>query len=358
MVEAGRFAPLPYWFKAECRSFAASAQPQEESDDASELSIGSGGASGHTRPKPPPPTPFMDETADIKEGPIALYRKGRLESLYRPDPGQENTVAMLQDLYEDLRAAHPKKQRRPSGLTVVDSVGSPDTQAKDGSGSWWSSFMGSSGQSDSSSGGGGAGSAPRGLYMHGGVGVGKTMLMDLLASSAPSEFKLRRTHFHDFMLDVHSRLQKHRTASDALITVADELASELRVLCLDEFFVTDVADAVILNRLFGRLFDKVLLVTTSPHTSIFSVDSCYAMVSSGPQGLQGTSQGGGCCCLRAFITCKCAWKYSEPYRSYDHIPSRRLPRNSKSRHLFDQFCSVGNVCRSNIPCAPPLWHFP
>lgn len=57
---------------------------EEESDDASELSIGSGGASGHTRPKPPPPTPFMDETADIKEGPIALYRKGRLESLYRP----------------------------------------------------------------------------------------------------------------------------------------------------------------------------------------------------------------------------------------------------------------------------------
>lgn len=50
--------------------------------------------------------------------------------------------------------------------------------------------MGSSGQSDSSSGGGGAGSAPRGLYMHGGVGVGKTMLMDLLASSAPSEFKV------------------------------------------------------------------------------------------------------------------------------------------------------------------------
>ena len=52
------------------------------------------------------------------------------------DEGQERTVQMLQELYENLREAHPKKQRRPSGLTVVDSVDSPDTPAKDGSGSW------------------------------------------------------------------------------------------------------------------------------------------------------------------------------------------------------------------------------
>ena len=54
-----------------------------------------------------------------------------------------------------------------------------------------------------------------------------------------------------------SRLQRHRSAADTLMTVADEIGTETRVLCMDEFFVTDVADAVILNRLFGRLFDKV-----------------------------------------------------------------------------------------------------
>jgi predicted ATPase len=220
-----------------CRGFAALAQPSEleaDSDDADS---------------------FLEASADVAEGPVALYRKGREDGLYRKDPGQVRTVRKLQQLYDSLREVHPPKKRRPSGLTVVDNV---DAEAQGSSGGgWWSSFVGSSEPKAGQE-------VPRGLYMYGGVGVGKTMLMDLLVASAPPEFKLRRAHFHDFMLDVHARLQKHRTASDALHEVADELAGEMRVLALDEFFVTDVADAVILNRLFSRMWELgVVLVSTS-----------------------------------------------------------------------------------------------
>ncbi|EFJ47611.1 hypothetical protein VOLCADRAFT_61252, partial [Volvox carteri f. nagariensis] len=107
----------------------------------------------------------------------------------------------------------------------------------------------------------------RGLYMYGGVGCGKTMLMDLFVSSAPSHFKVLRTHFHDFMLEVHAALRRHSREADPLLTVADGIATRTRVLALDELFVTDVADAMILNRhvtLFGRLWDRgLVLVATS-----------------------------------------------------------------------------------------------
>ncbi|XP_010904606.1 uncharacterized protein [Elaeis guineensis] len=104
----------------------------------------------------------------------------------------------------------------------------------------------------------------KGLYLYGGVGTGKTMLMDLFYDQLPCNWRKKRIHFHDFMLDVHSRLQMHKGVADPLEVVAGEISDESILLCLDEFMVTDVADALILNRLFRHLFSKgVVLVSTS-----------------------------------------------------------------------------------------------
>ncbi|KAG8367646.1 hypothetical protein BUALT_Bualt16G0094600 [Buddleja alternifolia] len=104
----------------------------------------------------------------------------------------------------------------------------------------------------------------KGLYLYGGVGTGKTMLMDLFFDQLPYNWRKKRIHFHDFMLNVHSRLQKHKGVADPLEVVAGELSDEAILLCLDEFMVTDVADALILNRLFGHLFSNgAILVSTS-----------------------------------------------------------------------------------------------
>jgi len=111
----------------------------------------------------------------------------------------------------------------------------------------------------------------KGLYVHGEVGRGKTMLMDLFFATSPVRRK-RRAHFHEFMADVHERVRilRHRIKrgeigdSDPIRLAAEQIAEETWLLCFDEFHVTDIADAMILGRLFARLFELgVVLVATS-----------------------------------------------------------------------------------------------
>jgi cell division protein ZapE len=111
----------------------------------------------------------------------------------------------------------------------------------------------------------------KGLYIYGDVGRGKTMLMDLFFEAIPVVRK-RRAHFHEFMLDVHERIFALRQQmkvgeqqdEDPIRLTAAQLAQEAWLLCFDEFHVTDIADAMILGRLFGQLFERgVVVVATS-----------------------------------------------------------------------------------------------
>lgn len=102
-----------------------------------------------------------------------------------------------------------------------------------------------------------------GLYFWGGVGRGKTYLMDVFFECLPFEQKIR-THFHRFMRHVHQELNELRGQKDPLVQVAERLAGEARILCFDEFFVTDITDAMILGGLLEQLFQRgVTLVATS-----------------------------------------------------------------------------------------------
>jgi cell division protein ZapE len=111
----------------------------------------------------------------------------------------------------------------------------------------------------------------KGLYLYGDVGRGKTMLMDFFFENSPVARK-RRAHFHEFMLDVHERIYAVRQGmklgenadADPIKLVAEQLAAEAWLLCFDEFHVTDIADAMILGRLFAQLFERgIVMVATS-----------------------------------------------------------------------------------------------
>src|SRR5690349_1120820 len=96
---------------------------------------------------------------------------------------------------------------------------------------------------------------PRGVYLWGGVGRGKTLLMDSFFATVPIRRKTR-VHFHAFMRDVHESLAALKEESDPLLQVAAQIARRHRLVCFDEFHVSDIADAMILGRLLGGLFEN------------------------------------------------------------------------------------------------------
>jgi cell division protein ZapE len=111
----------------------------------------------------------------------------------------------------------------------------------------------------------------KGLYLWGSVGIGKTWLMDLFFESLTSRKKWR-VHFHDFMREVHEQLQQHQGKQDPLEKIAKAYARKTSILCFDEFFVSDIADAMILSKLFETLFKEHIVIIA---TSNVSPDDLY-----------------------------------------------------------------------------------
>ncbi|KAI1756635.1 AFG1-like ATPase [Xylaria castorea] len=187
-------------------------------------------------------------------GPIQEYDKRVAAGRLREDEHQRGIIQSLQHMHDEL--VHYRS--RPVVHPTLESL--KPTRSLFG---WLGSKNKTSAIQDIPD------DLPRGLYLYGDVGSGKTMLMDLFYDTLPSAVKSKtRIHFHNFMQDVHKRLHRmkmeHGNDIDAVPFVAADIAEQANVLCFDEFQCTDVADAMILRRLLESLMSHgVVLVTTS-----------------------------------------------------------------------------------------------
>ena len=164
--------------------------------------------------------------------PLERYRKDLERDDFSYDPTQEMAVGHLQRLYDDLVAA----ERAPKPGLMQRLSGKLKRQKEE---------------------------PIKGLYFWGGVGRGKTYLMDTFYDSLPFERKMR-THFHRFMQRVHAELKALDGTKNPLVEIGRKYADEARIICFDEFFVSDITDAMILGGLMQELFNNgVSLVATS-----------------------------------------------------------------------------------------------
>ncbi len=183
-------------------------------------------------------------------GPEAAYQALIKEGELKPDSDQEHVVSLLEQLHDAL-INYPK-------INVKHAENSITNWLKDKLSHIFKRYQ----------------NIPKGLYLFGGIGRGKSMLMDLFYSVAPIQSK-RRIHFHEFMLDIHARLntwhaheakEKNQNIKnhDPIPSIARQIANEATLLCFDELQITDIADAMVLARLFEELFAHgVIVVATS-----------------------------------------------------------------------------------------------
>ncbi len=170
--------------------------------------------------------------------PLARYEQALSQGDFKPDDVQRDAITRLDAVQRALIARQPEPSANGKGLfgRLSRLMGKEKSEAQ---------------------------TPVRGLYMWGGVGRGKTWVMDLFFQSIPGNRKLR-LHFHRFMLRVHEELTQLQGQSDPLLTIADRFKAETDILCFDEFFVSDITDAMLLGTLMEALFARgITLVATS-----------------------------------------------------------------------------------------------